>query len=52
VLAHVVGKPEKEFFLLAKAELGPGLGTEEILMVGDDVRLVGGGGSNVLDQLF
>lgn len=38
VQAHVVGKPEKEFFLLAQAELGPGVGPAETLMVGDDVR--------------
>jgi len=34
----VVGKPEKDFFLLAQAELGPGVEPAETLMVGDDVR--------------
>jgi len=38
VQAHVVGKPEKEFFRLAQAELGPGLEPAETLMVGDDIR--------------
>jgi ribonucleotide monophosphatase NagD (HAD superfamily) len=40
VRAHVVGKPEKEFFLLAQAELGPAVAPAETLMVGDDVRFV------------
>lgn len=38
VRAHVVGKPEKEFFLLAQAELGSDISPAETLMVGDDVR--------------
>jgi hypothetical protein len=38
VRAHVVGKPEKDFFLLAQAELGPGVEPAETLMVGDDIR--------------
>ena len=40
VRAHVVGKPEKEFFLLAQAELGPAVLPAHTLMVGDDVRWV------------
>jgi FMN phosphatase YigB (HAD superfamily) len=36
----VVGKPEKEFFLLAQAELGSEVTPAETLMVGDDVRLM------------